>query len=344
MRTQQEAIKREKLKHEKPEAYAKVIQFKEKIERGESITILQFQFDYRCNFRCSHCSVSNRTNPNRRELQVEDVAHIAKQADELGLARWVFTGGEPLMSPKLAPFLKALDPTKWYINCDTNGWLLDQDRAIELKRSGVDRIQLSIDGLDASQHDEFRKKRGSHARCMKAVDATLQAGMDVFIQTVVTKQRLHSSEFKQFLDYFTNRDIDVFVTFAKPVGSFEGHFEGMIDQNDLDYFRDMENLYRVFSHLTPAFGMDLGCPAVKGITTITAYGDVLGCQYTPISIGNLFTEPLKDILERGATIKQYGEYSPICPPVMDRTFIERTYGKQFPIPWNEFFRQEEFIK
>ena len=272
------------------------------------------------------------------------MAHIAKQADELGLARWVFTGGEPLMSPKLAPFLKALDPTKWYINCDTNGWLLDQDRAIKLKMSGVDRIQLSIDGLDASQHDEFRKKRGSHARCMKAVDATLQAGMDVFIQTVVTKQRLHSSEFKQFLDYFTKRDIDVFVTFAKPVGSFEGHFEGMIDQNDLDYFRDMENLYRVFSHLTPAFGMDLGCPAVKGITTITAYGDVLGCQYTPISIGNLFTEPLKDILERGATIKQYGEYLPICPPVMDRTFIERTYGKQFPIPWNEFFRQEEFIK
>ena len=67
MRTQQEAIKREKLKHEKPEAYAKVIKFKEKIERGESITILQFQFDYRCNFRCSHCSViqQNQSKPKR---------------------------------------------------------------------------------------------------------------------------------------------------------------------------------------------------------------------------------------------------------------------------------------
>lgn len=188
MITQQEAIKREKLKREKPEAYTKVIKFKEKIKKGESITILQFQFDYSCNFKCSHCSVANRSNPNRKELQAEDVANIAKQADELGLARWVFTGGEPLISPKLAPFLKAIDPAKWYINCDTNGWLLNNDRAIELRKSGVDRIQLSIDGLDAVQHDDFRKKKGSHARCMKAVDATLQAGMDLFIQTVVTKQ------------------------------------------------------------------------------------------------------------------------------------------------------------
>ena len=344
MRAQQEIQKREKLKREKPEAYEKVCKFDERIKRGESITILQFQFDYRCNFNCSHCSISNRVNPKRKELQVEDVANIAQQADDLGLARWVFTGGEPLISPKLSPFVQAIDPAKWYISCDSNGWSLDQDRAIALKKLEVDRIQLSIDGLEAPEHDEFRRQTGSHSRCMRAVDATLQAGLDLFIQTVVTKQRLYSTEFKKFLDYFTNRDIDVFVSFAKPVGNYEEHFEGMIDEEALDYFRNMEKHYRVFSHLTPAFGMDLGCPAVKGITTITPYGDVLGCQYAPISIGNLFDEPLKDILERGASISWYGEYLATCPPAMDRKFIERTYGKPFPIPWTEFFTKEEFIK
>ena len=344
MRAEQEVQKRENLKREKPKAYEKICKFDEKIKRGESITILQFQFDYRCNFNCTHCSIANRSNPSRKELQVEDVANIAKQADELGLARWVFTGGEPLMSPKLEPFVKAIDPAKWYISCDSNGWFLDQDRAIALKKLGIDRIQLSIDGLEAQEHDEFRRKKGSHSRCMKAVDATLEAGLDIFIQTMVSKQRLHSTEFKNFISYFTNRDIEVFVTFAKPVGNYEGHFESMIDEEDLNYFRELQEHYRVFSHLTPAFGMDLGCPAVKGITTITPYGDVLGCQYSPISIGNLFKESLKDILERGATIKWYGEYLPTCPLAMDRDFIERTYGKQFPIPWTEFFTQDEFIK
>lgn len=341
---QQETQKREKLKSVKPKAYEKVCKFDEKIKRGESITILQFQFDYRCNFNCTHCSIAHRANPNRKELQAEDVSNIAKQADELGLARWVFTGGEPLMSPKLAPFIQAIDPAKWYISCDSNGWMLDRDRAIELKKIGIDRIQLSIDGLEAREHDEFRGKVGSHSRCMKAIDATLEAGLDLFIQTVVSKHRLHSKEFKEFISYFTNRDIGVFVTFAKPVGNYKGYFEGMIDQADLDYFKGLQEHYRVFSHLTPAFGMALGCPAVKGITTITPYGDVLGCQYTPISIGNLFKESLKDILERGANIKWYGKYLATCPPAMDQDFIKRTYGKQFPIPWNEFFTQEEFIK
>jgi len=339
-----EEKKREKLKTEKPLAYAKVCNFDEKMKKGESIAILQFQFDYKCNFRCSHCSISDRMDPKRKPLDVDEVADIARQADELGLARWVLTGGEPLMSPKLEPFVKAMDPKKWYISCDSNGWFLDQKRAVALKTMGIDRIQLSIDGLEAAQHDEFRKFKGSHARCMRAIDATLDAGLDLFIQTVVTKTRLHSKEFKDFITYFTGRNIDVFVTFAKPVGSYKGCFDGMIDQSDLDYFKTLQQDYRVFSHLTPAFGMSLGCPAVKGILTITEYGDVLGCQYTNISIGNLREESLKDIIKRGASIKWYKKHMDTCPPAMDKEYIQRTYSDRFPIPWNEFFSEDEIEK
>ncbi len=343
---EQEGKKREKLKIAKPKAYEKVCKFEEKIKRGESITILQFQFDYRCNFVCKHCSIIHRMDRKRKELSVEDVARIANQADELGLARWVLTGGEPLVSQKLESFVKAIDPSRWYISCDTNGWFLDHGRALKLRDMGIDRVQLSIDGLEAKEHDEFRKKPGSHERCMKAVDATLDAGLDLFIQTVVTKERLHSEEFKKFLAYFSDRNIDVFTTFAKPVGAYMGNFDDMINQEDLDFFKGLQENYRVFSHLTPAFGMALGCPAVKGITTISEYGDVLGCQYTPISIGNLLEESLSDILKRGASIKWYGEYMQTCPPAMDPEYIKRTYEfkEKFPIPWNEFFKPEEFVE
>ena len=52
-----EQQKREQLKREKPRVYEKIFHFAEKVERGESIAILQFQYDYTCNFRCQHCSV-----------------------------------------------------------------------------------------------------------------------------------------------------------------------------------------------------------------------------------------------------------------------------------------------
>jgi hypothetical protein len=35
-----------------------------------------------------------------------------------------------------------INPQKFYINCDTNGWLLDEKRATHIKSIGVDRIQI----------------------------------------------------------------------------------------------------------------------------------------------------------------------------------------------------------
>ena len=98
--------------------------------------------------------------------------------------------------------------------------------------------------------------------------------MDLFIQTVVTKERLYSKEFINFIEYFNGRGIGVFVSFAKPVGAWERRYEGCIDNNsrevqgsDLYYFRQLEQKYRLFSHLTPGYGLDMGCIAVKGMAT-----------------------------------------------------------------------------
>ncbi len=59
---QKELDRREKLRKEKPLVYEKVIKFDEKVARGESIAILQVQYNYACNFRCNHCSVKNMQN------------------------------------------------------------------------------------------------------------------------------------------------------------------------------------------------------------------------------------------------------------------------------------------
>jgi len=61
--SQQEALKpgeiqkRNSLKQKKPHVYEKIMKYDEKVRNGESIAILQFQYDYNCNFKCEHCSV-----------------------------------------------------------------------------------------------------------------------------------------------------------------------------------------------------------------------------------------------------------------------------------------------
>jgi MoaA/NifB/PqqE/SkfB family radical SAM enzyme len=344
---QEEILKRNYVKEMKPYVYRKMMKFPEKVARGESVAIIQFQYDYKCNFRCVHCSIKRFQNKKDvRKMSINDVKNLSKQADELGLARFVITGGEPLIFKDFDQLVSAIDPHKFYINCDTNGWFLDRLKVKHLKSIGVDRIQLSIDSLDRKEHDDFRMAEGSHERAMKAVDFCLQEGMNIFIQTVVSKQRLYTQEFVEFIKYFNKKNVGVFVSFAKPVGSWQGNFDVLINDNDLMYFENaLQSRYKVFSHLTPSYGSKGGCVASTNILSINETGDVLPCIYFPVSIGNIFDESLKDILERAVRLKPFK--TDICPMAVKSDFIEKylvkTYNKDLPVDYREIFSEEDFI-
>ncbi len=345
-----EANKRNILKQEKPYVYEKIMKYADKVKRGESIAILQFQYNYKCNFRCEHCSVKGFQGKNdKRSFTIEDVKELSRQADEMGLAHIVITGGEPLVFKDLDELVKAIDPKKFYITSDSNGWLLDDEKAKHLKSIGIDKIQLSLDSLDAEEHDAFRNAKGSHARAMKAIDAAKNAGLNIILSTVVTKQRIRTQEFIDYLEFAKSKDVGTFVTYAKPVGAWEGHFECLVDKDDMEYMRGLEKKYNVFTHLTPSYGMDLGCIAVKRMVSITQYGDVMPCPYIHVTLGNFFEEPLKDIIDKGMKIKCFGEYCDTCLIAEDRAFINkyvagRIYGKPLPVPYREVFDEDDMIK
>lgn len=347
--TAEENRNRNKLKDEKPLVYEKIIKFAEKYNRGESIAIVQFQYNYQCNFRCQHCSIEPFQNQNKRRLTLADVKRLADQADELGLARFVITGGEPTTFRDLDEVVYAIGPERFFINCDTNGWLLTKQKAEHLKGIGIDRIQLSIDSLTREEHDAFRQMPGSHKRAMAAVNISKEAGLGLFIQTVVTKQRLYSDEFLEFVRYFNAMDVGVFVSYAKPVGAWAGRYDILVTKEDMAYMEELEKEHMLFTHLTPAYGLSMGCIAVKGMFSVTQYGDVLPCPYIHTSLGNVFEEPLKDIIQNGLNIKFFGEHVDTCLIAEDREFIRkyvegRIYGKELPVPCNEVFSGEDLTK
>lgn len=345
-----EAAKRHQLQQRKPRVFEKIMRFKEKVERGESIAIIQFQYDYTCNFRCQHCSIEGfQGRKNARSFTIPDVRELSRQADEMGLAHFVITGGEPLVFPDFDQIVEAIDPAKFYITSDTNGWLLDAARARHLKSIGLDKIQLSLDSLSADEHDAFRRKSGSHGRAVRAIDAAKAAGLDIILSTVVTKQRVRSQEFIDYLEFAKAKAVPVFVTYAKPVGAWEGNYDALVDRADMDYMRGLEERYSVFTHLTPAYGLDLGCIAVKRMVSITKYGDVLPCPYIHVSLGNVFEEPLRDIIARGMNIKCFGRHVDTCLIAESRPFIDkyiagRVYGKSVPVPVEEVFPDEDLIE
>ncbi|HAH30724.1 MAG TPA: radical SAM protein [Elusimicrobia bacterium] len=340
---------RDLLKKNKPYVYEKMMRYGEKVKNGESIAILQFQYDYTCNFQCRHCCITRlRGKKEDRVFTIKDVGELSRQADEMGLAQIVITGGEPLVFPDFDDIVRAIDPQKFYIVSDTNGWFLDEKKAKHLKSIGVDKIQLSLDSLSAPEHDDFRRKKGSHERALRAIDASLKAGLNIILATVVTKQRIGSMEFVDFLEFAKSKGVGVFVTYAKPVGEWEGKLDMLVTKEDMSRMRELEKKYNVFTHLTPAYGLNLGCIAVKRMVSITKYGDIMPCPYIHVSLGNFFEEPLKDIIQRGMNIKCFGRHVDTCLIAEDREFIEeyevkKIYGKRLPVRCEEVFTEKDLI-
>lgn len=351
-----ELAKREGLQKRKPYIAAKLARIAEKEERGEISPIIRLEKSYLCNFQCTHCSAEYymdrhlknvlKVVDSRAKMDMADVRRLSREADELGLARFVITGGEPLVMKDFDEVVAAIDPDKHYIITDTNGWFLDDKRARHIKSIGVEKVQLSLDSMIEQDHDNFRNKPGSYKRVMRAVDASLDAGLNLLLSTVLVKGRIKKPEFKEMCRFATERGVGLYVSYAKPTGSCTDHPEFVIDKEEADLLRELEKEYSVFTHMTPSYGSYKGCITVKGIITVTSTMEVTPCPYIDFSIGNLRETPLKEVLARGMRNPWLGPYRPDCLIGEDPKFIkihtEKTHGAtHLPLRWGVGFSDDD---
>jgi len=307
----EELTKREELKLSKPHVYDKVVQ--------HGMRIVRIEPSYVCNMACQHCSIRDlQKRRGGRAMTIKDIQCIADQADELGFAQFVISGGEPLLYPNFDEIVAAIDPGRFWITTDSNGWLLDYEKAKHLKEIGVDKVQISIDSTFAGDHDKFRNKVESWEKATQAIFFSKKAGLRVIIQTTVDKKRVHSNELKYFIGLFAEYEIPVYISYMKPVGAWKEH--EALDQSDIDYVESLTKVHNVFTHLTPSYDYPGGCIAMKRMINITKWGEVNPCPFMQeLVIGNIFDEPLKDIVDRG--MKYFDCKIDTCLMATEKDFI-----------------------
>jgi MoaA/NifB/PqqE/SkfB family radical SAM enzyme len=335
MLTPLEQKKRDALKLHKPLVYDKVMRYDERYARGESVAVVQLQYDYRCNMHCEHCSISGFRRPHdRRALDPESVKDLCDQADAYGLAQIDLTGGEPIIFPDLEEVIAAIGPERFYLMVDTNGWEMTHEKAWHLKAMGVDKVQIGLDNMEPGVHDAFRRKPGSHARALRAIGAVRDAGLVLQVSTVVTPTRVRSDEFVRFLEFTAAQGAVVNSIWAKATGEY-AHAQSIVSAEDEALRAALSRKYPHLTppHTTPHFGVSMGCIAWKKILTVTKYGDVLPCIWIYYSLGNIFEEPLETILRRGG--QYFGEFHPRCRTNRDPEFMEayrrNTAGRDLPV-------------
>jgi len=339
--TQKEINSQAELKIKKPLVWEKVIKFDEKFKNNIPFPTIQLHYRYSCNMNCQHCSISDfrfhPSNKNRSKLSIEDMKSLSKQADEFGISQFDVSGGEPTTFKEFDELIAAIDPMKFYIQLDTNAYLLTEEKLQHMKDIGIDVISIGLDSLDEKSHDDFRRTPGAWKKCIEAIDLILKVGLKSKITTFVDKKRLYSDEFIQFLEFTKSKNTTVGVCFPYMTGEYcKTHINNyeLITQADFDYLEKLSEKYKVYSHLSKQFGRPQGCMAVKRMIAITAYGDVMPCPWTFFSLGNIKEISLKEILDKG--MKYFGHKIPDCRIVMNKEFITKyvsqTLGIPTPIP------------
>jgi MoaA/NifB/PqqE/SkfB family radical SAM enzyme len=358
MLSEKELGNRDKLRQTKPKVLEKILKQDELIKQGKSVALIVLNYEYLCNFRCEHCSSDGlmiKTKKDRlaaesrQYLRPKSVRTLFDQADELGLSHVAISGGEPLTYPDLDRVIEAIGPERFWIATDTNAWFLDEKKAKHLKSIGVDKVQISLDSFDREDHDAFRNKKGSYDRIMRAIDEAKGVGLQVMLLTCVTRQRVWSEEFIQFLEFGKSKDIQVYVTLAKPIGAWAGNMDAVCGDTELTYLNELSGKYNIATRFYGGYGMDLGCIAVKRSITVTKYGHVMPCPYIQTSLGNIFEEPLETILERGLDIRHfsYGEKRTCISGNRDHEFVQKYMPKIWtskePIAFQEIFDASDFV-
>lgn len=302
--SKKEQTNRNKLQEKKPLVYKKIMKHADKIANKESVALIQLQYNYLCNFKCKHCAIERFKQNKGKTLTVADVKRIADQADKMGLASICISGGEPTIFPDLKDVIKAINPKRFIISIDTNGWVLNEEKVKELVKMGVDRIHLSLDGLD-SYHNAFRGTKGSWAKSVSILDYCKKYGLGVIVNIVVTKSLIKSGNLIKELEMLDKTGQFASLIYAKPTGAFEKYKNEILDTKDLAYLQRLTKKYNCSTHLSPNVGYEFGCLCFKKHMSITAYGDVLPCPWIPIKMGNIFEEDLATIIKRGLGMKWF---------------------------------------
>jgi GTP 3',8-cyclase len=155
---------------------------------GRQLHDLRISVTDRCNFRCSYCMPKEVFDknypylPHSSLLSFEEITRLARIFMSHGVRKIRLTGGEPLLRKNLEVLIEQLaalrtqDGEKLDLTLTTNGSLLAK-KAVALKAAGLQRVTVSLDGLDDAVFRSMNDVDFPVADVLAGIEAARQVGL-----------------------------------------------------------------------------------------------------------------------------------------------------------------------
>jgi len=147
-----------------------------------------------CNLACVHCRAGAHPDNCRDELDTKEGKQLLGEIATIGKPIIILTGGEPLVRADVFELAADGASKGLPMALATNGTLIDRGIAKKIKASGIRRVSVSIDGQDEESHDSFRGVPGALARARRGIEYLKEEGIDLQINTTITRRNLAQIE------------------------------------------------------------------------------------------------------------------------------------------------------
>ncbi len=219
--------------------------------QGRPIHYLRLSVTDRCNLSCLYCRAEARGEPLPREklLSFEEIVRAVKIACELGIDRVRITGGEPLVRQGISGLIHMLRENCRIsdLSLSTNGLLL-ADLAGELRRAGLNRVNVSLDSL---KPDRFRTitRGGDLTRVLAGIERAREAGLAPIKLNTVVMKGVNDDELVDLALFALERGLTIRFIELMPIG--EAITSGLWPTAHLSATQVQQRLAAEF-HLLPA--------------------------------------------------------------------------------------------
>ena len=140
--------------------------------------------------RCLHCA-SDLGNGRTRgvELSSAEALRLCDELKELGCEYIVLSGGEALLRSDWEKIARHIVHLGIQASLITNGLLINEEIADRIRRAGICRVALSLDGLEAT-HNYIRRHPRSFEIVRRAFGLLTAAALPVNIVTHINRMNL----------------------------------------------------------------------------------------------------------------------------------------------------------
>jgi radical SAM protein with 4Fe4S-binding SPASM domain len=285
------------------------------------LNALIFELTDSCNQNCKFCynywkGNKNKTEPAAGQISYRQIRKILKMVFSQASVKSIsFSGGEPLLMPKIADLVFYSRLHKANVSILTNGTLLDDELIENFFNLGVRHIQIPLLSSNQTTHDLLTQSFGSWAKAFEAIFSVMKKNPD-WISAVLVLNRQNISELTEILHLYNFLCVKNVLVNRFNIGGLGRKYKSELNLShqelkdafrEIDDFAGKHNINFYSGVCTPicilnpadykniAFSFCSKDVSMRPIT-INYRGDVRFCNHSPRILGNISEKPLSEIL------------------------------------------------